>query len=170
MCGLDVGGRGVGTRTEVNLEETEEAGEEREGGGGAVRTLSAAATSVGPRVCDAALKTRAVNVSRRTYCARCWVTGTLLLRLRAGNTPGHCYSRTARREKRLVRDQRQNLTKKHFISSLYLKKNKKLPLTEIPRRKLQSPPEWIAATFRAPLSSFLTSTESPCKPSEWELQ
>lgn len=47
MCGLDVGGRGVGTRTEVNLEETEEAGEEREGGG-TVRTLSAAATSVGP--------------------------------------------------------------------------------------------------------------------------
>lgn len=33
MCGLDVGGRGVGTRTEVNLEETEEAGEEREGEG-----------------------------------------------------------------------------------------------------------------------------------------
>lgn len=31
MCGLEVGGRGVGTRTEVNLEETEEAGEGKEG-------------------------------------------------------------------------------------------------------------------------------------------
>lgn len=33
MCGLDVGGRGVGTRTEVNLEETEEAGEGKDGEG-----------------------------------------------------------------------------------------------------------------------------------------